>query len=118
MLVTGTRSDWPGEAMLPVPCDLARGSPIRSELAGKPVCFNRMDDFRSLYPEYAALTDRQIIVATYERVGVPVRGQYTPIWNALSLALLPPLVLGMLAMALAWVIRGFQPNSRDKSSQP
>ena len=111
MMATGTRSDWPGVQMLPVPCELARGSPTHVFIEGKPACVQPMSDFRRLYPEYQAFTDTQLIKTTYERVGLTVWPIYRPIWNALGLALLPPLLLAIVGVAFGWVLRGFLSDS-------
>jgi hypothetical protein len=77
-------------------------------------CWYSISNFRALYPEYADLSDRDLLSKTYKTAGAeldPDRKPWTTLFFWLGVALGIPLLILVLGKALFWAIVGFSPSS-------
>jgi hypothetical protein len=63
-----------GEVDVPIDCVQTRGSPDGYQVASlnnKTYCFYSLSRVRVLYPEYADMSDRQLVPMLYQQAGLP-----------------------------------------------
>ena len=96
--------------VIPVRCSEERGtvSPaLIHQDSNTPHCWMELSSFERLYPEVAAITDEdaseRVIVSAGEVLGNSLEALQDELWDAATLALIPPLIAA--CMLLLWGYR-------------
>ncbi len=109
------------EALLPVPCDKARGvfgtdytakfdDLLPSGLRPGTTCWYELSKFRPLYPEFSNLSDEELTSKHFKEVGIPLNSPHpwTTLLKWIGIAFGIPLIVLILGAALAWALSGFK----------
>jgi hypothetical protein len=109
-------------ALVPVICQQARGELgrdyARRAAPDRPWeehrCWYEMPNYRRLFPEYQQLTDADISKGLYAAIGQPLREMAS--WQSVVVSwvpalVIPPAMLLLLGVGVAWIIAGFRRRS-------
>jgi hypothetical protein len=103
--------------LMPVLCAKARGlegTDFQRVGEGDWDCFCPLSKFRTLYPEYKDLSDKDLSSKLYAKRGFPVHDLKNPwitVLTDIGFALGIPLIVLILGAALAWVFSGFKASA-------
>ncbi|MEZ5781183.1 MAG: hypothetical protein R3D70_05990 [Rhizobiaceae bacterium] len=111
--------------LIPVPCGEVRGQPSDysrmepgfSTAGAREGCYYEEPRLRELWPEYAAMTEDELIEVMHGKLGwtLPEIDPYEHTKRAALLALVPPVALLILGSLIIWAGAGYRRDSQGST---